>query len=183
MEPIVKQPRFVLWLALVVQLPIQLFLSVWFGGFVGAMSKNVFGSLEPPHVVFGIAAFLAILCVTILGKKLNYARTEYSFFDDHVEVVEGFFSRQMKSVAYQDVCEVTLKRGFLQRLCGLGSMYLGTLATGSRAQFDPFDALGFENVSASGVTLRDLPDPDVAYAQIRERIDAAKRILSREDRL
>ena len=62
-------------------------------------------------------------------------------------------------------------------------MYLGTLATGSRAQFDPFDALGFENVSESGVTLRDLPDPNVAYAQIRERIDAAKRILSREDRL
>ncbi len=184
MEPIVKRPRFVPWLALVVQSPIQLFLSVWFGGFFGVISKNVLGFAGPSsQVIFGVAAFLAIPCVTVLGKKLNYARTEYSFFDDHLEVVEGFFSRQMKSVAYRDVREVTLTRGLLQRLCGLGSMYLGTLATGSRAQFNPFDALGFENVSASGVTVRDIPDPDGAYAQIRKRIDAAKRVIPSDDRL
>lgn len=175
MDAIVKKPLFVGWLALLVQLPIQLFFTIWAGGFFGGIAFSATGSKHPSiFFVIGAFAFVAIPCVTILGKKLSYERTEYSFFADHVEVTEGFFSRQMKSVAYTDVREVTLRRGLFQRLCGLGTIYLGTLATGSGPQFNPFSALGFDSASASGVTVRDLPEPAAAYAEIRDRIEAAK---------
>jgi hypothetical protein len=50
------------------------------------------------------------------------------------------------------VKEVTLRRGILQRTQGLGTVYLATLATGSTTANSPFVALGFGNVSASGVS-------------------------------
>lgn len=169
-------------MALLVQLPVQLFLAFWFGGFVGGVSKSILGFAgPPPFVTLGAIAFFAIPCVTILGKKLSYGQTEYRFFKDHVEVTEGFFARQMKSVAYRDVREITLRRGVLQRLCGLGSIYLGTLATGSGSQFNPFSSLGVDHVTASGVAVRDLPDPDASYAAIRRRIDASKAASVRDD--
>lgn len=181
MDPIVEKPRFVWWLAAVVQLPAQLFITIWCGGFFGGLSRHLFDLAgASPRNGFGTIAFLAIPCVTILGKRLSYGKTEYSFFDDHVEVAEGFFVRQMKTVAYRDFREVTLRRGPLQRLCGLGSIYLGTLATGSGSQFSPFSALGFDSVTASGVNVRDLAEPDRSYAVVRRLVDEAKKQPSRD---
>ena len=59
----------------------------------------------------------------------------------------------------------------LQRLCGLGTIYLGTLATGSGAPANPFPR---STTAASGVTVPDVPDPEAAYAAIRCRIDESK---------
>ncbi len=184
MNAIVKKPQFVLWLAVLIQLPIQLFFTIWAGGFFGGIAFSATGSKHPAiFIVIGALAFVVIPCVTILGKKLSYERTEYSFYLDHVEVTEGFFSRQMKSVAYTDIREVTLRRGLFQRSCGLGTIYLGTLATGSARQSNPFSAFGFDSASASGVTVRDLPEPDAAYAEIRNRIEAAKSASARVSQL
>jgi len=69
------------------------------------------------------------------------------------------------------VKETTLRKGILQRIYGLGSIYLATLATGTSRNSNPFVALGFGNVSASGVIVRDIPDPDAAFDRIRRLID------------
>ena len=108
------------------------------------------------------------------GNRLNYARTAYKFFDDHLEFEEGFFSINKKTLRYRDVLEVTLRRGMLQQTCNLGTIYLGTLATGSAPRSNPFSSLGFGNVSASGVGIKDIQDPEAAYARIRAIIDRAK---------
>lgn len=172
MQPFRTRPTFVLWLAFAIQLPFQLVLTLWAAGFFGGMLRGVIGlSGSTVSVAAGTIAFVAVPCVTILGRKLSYARTEYVLSADRVEIEEGFFSRQTKSVAYTDVREVTLRRGLLQRFCGLGSIYLGTLATGSGAQANPFSALGLDMASASGVTLRDLAQPDASYAEIKARVD------------
>jgi len=57
---------------------------------------------------------------------MNYARAEYRFFDDHLELEEGFFSVNKKEIRYSDVKEITLHKGFFQRMCGLGTIYLAT---------------------------------------------------------
>jgi len=73
------------------------------------------------------------------------------------------------------VKEISLRKGIFQRLYGLGTIYLATLATGSSYGTDRsnwFWALGFGNISASGVGVRDIPNPDVEYDRIRRIVDA-----------
>jgi uncharacterized membrane protein YdbT with pleckstrin-like domain len=140
------RPVFVGWITLLPQLPIQLFLTLWVGGFFGGLSSAlpIFerGSWVP-FLFFGGIAFFGILAVAYFGKKLNYSLTEYRFFPDKLEFQEGFFSLNKKVIEYRDVKEITLRNGVFQRIYGLGTIYLATLATGSSGTSNPFVALGF----------------------------------------
>jgi hypothetical protein len=120
----------------------------------------------------GAIAFFGIPIVADVGKKLNYSRTEYRFYADRLEFDEGFFSINKKVIKFRDVKETTLRKGILQRTYDLGSVYLATLATGSARNSNPFLALGFGNVSASGVIVRDISDPDATFEKIRQLVDA-----------
>ena len=169
------KPVFVGWIALLTQLPLQLFFTVWaalfFGGMItstGLFPKNSWSAFY----VIGAIVFFAIPIVAYVGKKLNYSRTEYRFYSDRLEFDEGFFSVNKKVIKFRDVKETTLRKGILQRICGLGSIDLATLATGSTRNTNPFVALGFGNVSASGVIVRDIGDPDDAFDKIRRLVDA-----------
>ena len=73
---------------------------------------------------------------------------------------------------FRDVKETSLRKGILQRIYGLGSIYLATLATGSTGTANPFLALGFGNVSASGIIVRDISDPDGTFEKVRQLVDA-----------
>jgi uncharacterized membrane protein YdbT with pleckstrin-like domain len=169
------RPVFIGWITLLVQLPLQLFFAFWAGGFFGAMTSSL--QIFPkdshaPFIFFGMLAFFGVPAIAYIGKKLNYARTEYRFFADHLEFEEGFFSINKKVIKFRDVKEVTLRKGILQRIYGLGTIYLATLATGSTRGSNPFVALGFGNVSASGINVRDITGPDQAFDKIRQMIDA-----------
>jgi uncharacterized membrane protein YdbT with pleckstrin-like domain len=168
------RPVFIGWITLLIQLPFQLFFTLWAGGFLGGMALS-FGLFprgsRAPFIFFGALAFIAIPVIAYVGKKLNYSRTEYRFFADHLEFEEGFFSLNKKAIRFRDVREVTLHKGFFQRIYGLGTIYLATLATGSYRGFNAFAALGFGNVSASGINVRDIRDPDEAYEKIRQMVD------------
>jgi uncharacterized membrane protein YdbT with pleckstrin-like domain len=169
------RPVFIGWITLLIQLPLQLFFTFWaamfFGGMASAAGLFARGS-RAPFIFFGALAFFGIPLIAYVGKKLNYSRTEYRFFADHLEFEEGFFSLNKKAIRFSDVREVTLHKGFLQRIYGLGTIYLATLATGSYRSFNAFAALGFGNVSASGISVRDVRDPDEAYERIRRMVDA-----------
>ena len=96
-----------------------------------------------PFVLFGALGFFGVPAIAYMGKKLNYSRTEYRFFSDHLEFEEGFFSINKKVIRYRDVREVTLHKGFFQRMYGLGTIYLATLATGSGYGQSGFNSFGF----------------------------------------
>ena len=73
--------------------------------------------LQTPFVFFGALAFFGVpLVVAYIGKKLNYARTEYYFSDDQLDFEEGFFTINKKLIKYRDIKEVTLRKGMLQRI-------------------------------------------------------------------
>jgi len=179
-EKFSARPVFIGWITFLVQSPLQLFFTFWAGGFLGGMTQAFFqvGS-RVPFIIFGALAFFGIPIVAYFGKKLNYSRTEYRFFADRLEFEEGFFSINKKVISFQNVKEVTLRKGIFQRLYGLGTIYLATLATGSSPGRNPFVALGFGNVSASGISVRDVRDPDAMYERIRQLVDAANQRTSR----
>src|SRR5690348_3738375 len=99
------RPVFVGWVALVTQLPFQLFLTVWAGGFFGGLTKTFLGlkDTNSPFLFFGLLAFAGIPAVVYFGKQLNYARTEYKFFEDRLEFEEGFFTINKKVIKYSNV--------------------------------------------------------------------------------
>jgi uncharacterized membrane protein YdbT with pleckstrin-like domain len=168
------RPVFVGWITLLMQIPLQLFFTLWCGGFFGGMGASIglFSKDFSASYVIGAITFVVIPIVAYVGKKLNYSRTEYRFYDDRLEFDEGFFSLNKKVIKYRDIKETTLRKGILQRTYGLGSIYLATLATGSTRNNNPFVALGFGNVSASGVIVRDIAEPDDAFEKIRQLVDA-----------
>lgn len=169
------RPIFIGWITLLVQLPMQLFLTFWAGGFLGGISQTTGlfarGS-QTPFIFFGALAFFGIPAIAYFGKKLNYSRTEYRFFADHLEFEEGFFSINKKVIRFRDVKEVTMRKGVLQRIYGLGTIYLATLATGSSPNFRPFTTLGFGNVSGSGISVRDIVNPDQTFDRIRQLVNS-----------
>jgi uncharacterized membrane protein YdbT with pleckstrin-like domain len=170
------RPVFIGWITFLMQLPLQLFFTIWAGMFFGGMSQfflPVPRESHVPFVIFGALAFFGVPVVAYFGKQLNYSRTEYSFFSDRLEFEEGFFSINKKVFSFRNVKEVTLRKGIFQRIYGLGTIYLATLATGSTPRSNPFVALGFGNVSASGINVRDVRDPDQMYEKIRRMVDAA----------
>jgi membrane protein YdbS with pleckstrin-like domain len=172
------KPVFVGWIVLIMQVPLQLFFAVWCGGFFGGMGSvaGLFprNSMSASYII-GAVVFVAMPIVIYFGKKLNYGRTEYRFYSDRLEFDEGFFSVNKKVIKFRDMKETTLRKGILQRTCGLGSIYLATLATGSSQGTNPFVSLGFGNVSASGVVVRDVSEPDVTFEKVRKLVDAENR--------
>jgi hypothetical protein len=101
------RPVFIGWITLLAQLPLQLFFTIWGGGFFGGMAKSfgLFPGSGSPFIFFGSVAFVGVPLVAYFGKKLNYSRTEYKFFDDHVEFDEGFFTVNRKVVLVRDIGE------------------------------------------------------------------------------
>jgi membrane protein YdbS with pleckstrin-like domain len=168
------RPVFVGWITLLMALPFQIFLAIWSGGFVGVMAANLTGTRWswPPVLLVGGAVFVALPISVYIVKKLNYARTEYRFYADQIEFEEGFFTVSKKIVKFENVKEVTLRKGIFQQLYGLGTIYLSTVATGVDAPASPFGSFGFGNVSASGVSARDIPNADDTYDAIKNLVDA-----------
>jgi uncharacterized membrane protein YdbT with pleckstrin-like domain len=171
------RPVFIGWITLLVQLPMQLFFTIWAGLFFGGLiqATGLFARGSPtPFVAIGAIAFFGVPAVAYIGKKLNYGRTEYRFYTDRLEFEEGFFSINKKVIRFRDIKEVTLRKGIFQRIYGLGTIYLATLATGSGPSYRPFLALGFGNVSGSGISVRDIVDPDQTFDRIRKLVDACR---------
>jgi uncharacterized membrane protein YdbT with pleckstrin-like domain len=171
------RPVFIGWVTFLIQLPVQLFFTVWSGAFFGGMieATGLFArGSQLPFIIFAALGFFGVPVVAYFGKKLNYGRTEYRFFADRVEFEEGFFSINQKVIMFRDVREVTLHKGVFQRIYGLGTIYLATLATGTSGGFNPVVALGFGNVSASGVSVRDITDPAQMFDKIRQLVDARR---------
>lgn len=169
------KPIFVSWITLLLQLPYQIFFAIWAGGFLGGMLSAI--QIFPPNSnahFFGIgfAVFICFPVLTYIFKKLNYERTEYKFLEDRMEFEEGFFNVSKKNIKYVDIKEVTLRKGILQRSCGLGTIYLATMATGSSSYANPFSALGFGGISASGIAIKDIKEPDENYEKIKILVDS-----------
>lgn len=185
------RPRFVLWTAVLRQLPLQLFLTVWaglfFGGFlsffgtVAAMTRTrgdpgaIIAAMFAGPALIGVLAFFAVPVVTVGAKYLNYRNTSYRIDDRYIGVEEGFFTVQSKRVLLEDVREVSLRRGILQRMSGVGSVYLASRATGGGWSWSGSPMLGATSVSGSGVMLMDLPDWQEVYEAMQRRLEGGVR--------
>jgi hypothetical protein len=90
----VIRPLFVGWATLLTQLPVQLFVTAWASIFFGNLATGLFTSHSAiPFILVGAIPCLGIPALAYFGRKLEYARTLYSFHPDRLEFDYGFISR------------------------------------------------------------------------------------------
>ncbi|NQU17653.1 MAG: PH domain-containing protein [Candidatus Saganbacteria bacterium] len=154
---LVLKPKFVLMLALLSNLAM-----VFYVPFVAAIFVVAF--IEGSHillvaglvvlVVFGIIAAFPIVI-----KKITYGKTSYRFYNTRLDYFEGFWTVEEKTIDYRKVTEVNLRKGFIQKMFGLGTIILSTPATG-----------GSYGMAMSGIHLKDLENPDQVYKKLKELV-------------
>jgi membrane protein YdbS with pleckstrin-like domain len=165
---LVLRPRFIGWASVLTVLPIQLFMTVWGAGFFGGFGFAAIDLLGLPWPgwifapVFGVLFFVGIPLLTYVSHRQTYVQTEYRFYDDRLEYAEGFWTAERKSIPLDRVAEVSLRRGVIQRRYGIGTLYLATAATGN-------------GQSGSGISLRDIPDAERLFDQVKELIGQSRR--------
>jgi membrane protein YdbS with pleckstrin-like domain len=163
---ITTRPVFIPWVAVASVIPIQIFMTIWAGGFFGGFSLfgiEALGLNIPswlPFVFFASLAFFGIPWLTYYAKKRTYEKTEYKFFSDRLEFAEGFWTIENKTVKYKNVTEANLRKGVIQKNYGLGTIILSTPATGSQ-----------QGRARSGIRIADIENADSIYTKILELID------------
>lgn len=173
-EPIrVVRPIFVGWVVVLGVVPITVFMTIWAGGFCGGFSSIPLHAVQrtgvpvlsaAPFLFWAAAAFFGIPLGTYYAKRRSYARTEYRFFRDRLEVYEGFAVVQQKTVDYRGVIEVDLRKGPVQRQYGLGTIILTT----------PTSEYSNRGRKAGGIRIADVPDPDGLYEEVKRLVRNAK---------
>ncbi|WP_417905252.1 PH domain-containing protein [Candidatus Tisiphia endosymbiont of Micropterix aruncella] len=94
-----------------------------------------------PFILFGAIA-------------LEYHCTDFLIGADKVSYINSFINYTRVDIKYEDIKEVSLTRGVLQRICGLGAVSMISNATMNQA----------------GVTFYSLKNPHEVYKLIQARI-------------
>lgn len=164
--PLIKaRSVFIPWVTMVSVLPLQLFMTVWAGGFFGGFSMigaTAIGLQLPrgfTFIFFGALAFFVVPVFTYFNKKKTYAKTKYVFYSDRLEYDEGFWTTEKKSIKYKDITEANMRRGVIQKRYGLGTIILSTPATGMQ-----------RGRARSGIKLSDIENAEEIYRKVLQLI-------------
>jgi len=153
------KPRFITLTAILKSLPTSLFIVIMgaslFSGVAGAYFKDY--SAIPVIIVAVIALFCVIFLSCFFAFETN-KKTIYHFYKTKVEYHEGFLGKDTKTLKYNRVLETELKKGIIQQIYGVGSIYLTTGGVSASG-------------SSNGVFIIDIPNPDKNYRVIKELID------------
>ena len=169
------RPVFVGWVVLAARLWLQGYIAAVCGA-AGTILTTLLYRIDiggPGFVAFGAFGFILAPFGILAINKLNYARTEYRFYPDRLEFEQGFFTVNKKVFMFRDVREVTLQKSVMQRIYGLGTVNLSTLASDVPNQ-SPYARFGFGRGSPSGASVQDIPNPDQAFAAIQKMVDACR---------
>jgi membrane protein YdbS with pleckstrin-like domain len=164
-EPILSmRPVFIPGLTVLSVIPFQIFFTIWIAGFfgiagfmlLGAALKLPTGVALLPAVVGALLGFFGVPVLVFVARQRTYAETEYRFHRDRLEYAEGFWTAENKTIKYDRIAEISLRRGVIQKKFGLGTIYLATPATGYE-----------QGRARSGILLRDIADPEEAYERVK----------------
>jgi uncharacterized membrane protein YdbT with pleckstrin-like domain/RNA polymerase subunit RPABC4/transcription elongation factor Spt4 len=164
---LVIRPVFIPWVAIAGIIPLQIFMTIWGGGFFGGFSMfavKALGLNLPTwftFVFFGALFFCGIPFLTYFSSKRTTKETEYRFYADRLEYAEGFWTTEQKSIKYSDIKEVNLRQGIVQRKHGLGTIQLSTASA---------SAMPSSNRGFSGIRLHNIPDVEEVYQKAKELV-------------
>ena len=102
-----------------------------------------------------------LICVLILSllDLVSLRRTEYKFYSDRLEYYGGAVVMKRKTIDYSRISNVKQRKGIIEGLFGLGTVFIETASSSSREY---------------GLTMRYLKNPDRIFDFIYSKIAAKK---------
>ncbi|MHC4088417.1 MAG: PH domain-containing protein [Planctomycetota bacterium] len=152
------RPVFIPRIILPMVISVQLLFTIGGVTFCGILGSGVVKALELPlpswftYVFFGCLFFFGTPLPFYMIAKKMYAHTEYQFFRDRLEYTEGVRTAENKTLKYDDITEITMRRGGTQKRYGLGTIELATPAKSSE----------------DDVEIRDIEEPEKVFETIQE---------------
>lgn len=77
-------------------------------------------------MVLALLGVVLVLLVYVAVAYFNLSNREYRFFDNEVEVYEGFLNISQDTISYDRVTDISFNRPIWQRLFGTGTILLNT---------------------------------------------------------
>jgi uncharacterized membrane protein YdbT with pleckstrin-like domain len=96
--------------------------------FIFAAVENITMIQKFTSVYSILALFSAIVMIV---SYLHYRSIRYEIHDDEIIVYSGFLNKSVKHVNFRNVTNMELKRTFIDRLLGIGSLSIQTAGSGS----------------------------------------------------
>lgn len=166
-QPIkVIKPVLITWVLLVSYIPLQLNLTFVGGGVCGSIGflyllwSGANFELWTPFIFFGLGFFICTPLLIYFVRKRTYDETDYKFFKDRLEYSEGFWTIEHKLIKYSHITQVTVRKNVIQRIYGLGTIYLSVPTM-------PATRGGF-----AGIAIADIKNPDQVYMEIKQILGA-----------
>ena len=132
----VIKPVLITWVLLSRHIPLQIN-ATWFGtgivtgvGFLLSLFFQTNWPLVPMLIYSAAFFFIGVPCVVLYLNKRIYAEISYTFYADRLAYTDGFWTIAHKVVMYHVITEIYMCQSILQRMCGLGSIYLSVPSGG-----------------------------------------------------
>ncbi|XVN40965.1 MAG: PH domain-containing protein [Rickettsia endosymbiont of Argas persicus] len=106
-----------------------------------------------------ILLYSVIITFSMLGIKLFFHWIEYQLDEYKVSRINNFITYERVDIRYQDIKEINLKIGLLQRICNLGTISMLSNAT----------------VTKAGISFFNVENPLKIYQEIQSKIDQCKK--------
>lgn len=122
------------------------------------LSRNRFDPVFGMAIGVYCVAFAATMVFAYLKVFQEPGKTVYRLYPERLEFFEGMFTRVQRTVLFDNVLEVQLTEGVLQRGYGAGTISLVTRQLVSR---------GEGQMGNRTIHVRNIPQPQAMYDQLR----------------
>ena len=151
-------------------IPIAVFLGL-FGGFGALMislttsgQPLVGGEVDPiatsMFLVGGAGFFVLGFILSWLYQRTVINHTEYRIFPDRIEYFEGLFTVEQKTMKLNDITEIYLRKGMLQKRFNVGTIILMTKGL-------MLPMVGMRG-KLGGMILHNIKNPDGIYQRLKD---------------
>ena len=166
------KPVFTLSKNLLVNLPISLLIGLIvasqglaiYGAIVKPATSNLSNTIFLYLIVLMIITILSLL-FNFINEKFNYNATEYLVYSDRIEFQEGFINSQFTVLKLSNVQEIHIRKSFLQKLYGLGTI---RFVTSANALFSN------SGINSTGIEFIDITNADTIYKKIKDLLDTSR---------
>lgn len=141
------------------------------------LSNLIFSTVSNNKEAAGILNFVNVIIIVFIGvlalgivsyiilQRIQYKNITYKFYDDYLEYKDTFLNQHMKTIRYDSIKEIEIKRTVLDRMMGYGVIAIYTNA---------------ENGPGAGLVIYSVKNPQYVYDKIDSIIH--KRTLIEKDK-
>jgi membrane protein YdbS with pleckstrin-like domain len=144
----------------------QILFTLWGGaliGIIGLLLSSYYSwniSFWTFALIAGALFFVVSPLVFVFLMFNRYSKTDFLFFKDRLEFRSGILKLQKRTIYYQDIIELNLHSGLLQRFSDIGDIILITAAADRKSV-----------VEKEGIRLFDIPNPEECFNKIKTLIN------------